>query len=93
MSDDLESPTSREAVPLASLRPGERAVVAAVEAGNPVAGRLMDLGFLPGTPLRVVRRAPLGDPVAYEIRGTRICLRVREAEEIQVHRGEAELES
>lgn len=37
--------------------------------------RMLDLGFVPGTPLRVVRRAPFGDPIEVEIRGYRICLR------------------
>jgi ferrous iron transport protein A len=35
----------------------------------------VDLGFVPDTPLRVVRRAPLGDPIELELRGYRICLR------------------
>ena len=32
----------------------------------------------------VIRRAPLGDPVEYELRGCRICLRRSEAERIRV---------
>ena len=44
-----------------------------------VAERLADLGFVPGTPVCVVRRAPLGDPIEVEIRGYRLCLRAEEA--------------
>lgn len=37
--------------------------------------RLLDLGFVPGTRLKIVRRAPFGDPIEIEIRGGRLCLR------------------
>ena len=33
------------------------------------------MGFVPGTPLVVLRSAPLGDPFEVEIRGYRLCLR------------------
>jgi Fe2+ transport system protein FeoA len=37
--------------------------------------RLMELGFCPGTRLRVVRRAPLGCPLEVEVGGTRFSIR------------------
>lgn len=40
-----------------------------------VSHRLLDLGFVPGTRLRIIRRAPLGDPIEIEIRGSRMCFR------------------
>lgn len=69
---------------LAGLAPGQRAVITAVDGGCRVGRRLLDLGFRPGTPLRVMRRAPLGDPTTYELRGSRICLRRSEAARISV---------
>ena len=90
MPDDPKPLDPNSAVPLASLRPGERAWVVAVEVDGGVGRRLLDLGFVPGTPLRVIRRAPLRDPVAYEIRGIRICLRGQEAAGILVRAGDAE---
>lgn len=69
---------------LADLPPGRRAVVARVEDGNAIGRRLLDLGFVPRTPVSVLRRAPLGDPVVYELRGTRMCLRRSEARRIWV---------
>ena len=72
-------------VPLAELAPGAEARVLAVEGeAEPVGRRLLDLGFTPGSRIRVVRRAPLGDPVEYELRGSRLCLRQREAQRIRV---------
>jgi ferrous iron transport protein A len=69
---------------LAELPLGEAAVVEVVETGSPVSRRLLDLGFVPGTAVRAVRRAPLGDPTLYELRGTQLCLRRSEAERVGV---------
>lgn len=46
--------------------------------------RLEDLGLIPGTALRVERRAPLGDPLALKVRGGLLCLRRSEARFIRV---------
>jgi Fe2+ transport system protein FeoA len=72
-------------VPLSSLAAGCSATVLAVDASTPQTRRLLDLGFLPETDVRVVRRAPLGDPIAFYLRGGQICLRRAEAERIQVY--------
>ncbi len=71
-------------LPLAALRPGQAGVIERVDANSPAGQRLLDLGFVPETRIRVVRRAPLGDPVLYELRGTRLCLRRSEAAIIRV---------
>ena len=71
-------------VPLADLAPGQCAEVRAVDGASPIGRRLLELGFRPGTELRVIRRAPLGDPTTYELRGSRFCLRRAEAERIAV---------
>lgn len=69
---------------LAAAKPGETMVVLHVDAAEPLAGRLADLGLLPDTPVTVVRRAPLGDPIELELRGYRLCLRLHDASRIQV---------
>ena len=74
------------AVSLAELEPGCTAVVESVDADGAIGRRLLDLGFVPGTELCMVRRAPLGDPAEYELRGTRMCLRRTEAARIRVQR-------
>jgi ferrous iron transport protein A len=75
---------SRSSTPLSAVAAGSRAVVLEVDASTPQGRRLLDLGFVPGTELRVVRRAPLGDPIAFYLRGGQICLRRAEAERILV---------
>ncbi len=75
-------------IPLSELEPGATAVIDRVDTDlasrQAGARRLEDLGLLPRTRIRVLRRAPLGDPVVYELRGYRLCLRRSEADRIQV---------
>jgi ferrous iron transport protein A len=78
------SSPSRGAVSLASLRPGACGRIESVDTSTPVGRRLADLGFLPETPVRVLRRAPLGDPTVYELRGYRLCMRRDEAARVLV---------
>jgi ferrous iron transport protein A len=46
--------------------------------------RLMDMGVLPGEPLRVEKVAPLGDPIEVTIKSYALSLRKQEAEGIVV---------
>ena len=46
--------------------------------------RMMDLGILPGTLIRVEMISPLGDPTAYRVRGAVIALRQKQAHDIQI---------
>ena len=77
-----------EAPPLAlsELAPGERAVVLHVEKSGAIGDRLLDMGFLPNTHVSLIRRAPMGDPGVYELRGYQLCLRRSEASCIHVRR-------
>lgn len=58
---------------------GETGRVLTVEGPAEVRHRLMEMGLTPGTSVRVVRFAPLGDPIDVEIRGYHLSLRKREA--------------
>ena len=46
--------------------------------------RLMTMGLIPGTNVKVLRSAPLGDPIAIGIRSYNLALRRKDAEKIQV---------
>ena len=66
--------------PLSMLEVGETAAVASVrDMGRGIGGRLGDLGFTKGTAVRCTMRSLLGDPTAYLVRGTVICLRREDA--------------
>jgi ferrous iron transport protein A len=64
---------------LSDLSVGQTGVMRSVNATGMVRNRLLDLGFLPGTKVTVVRRAPLGDPTAYRVRGAMLALRHEDA--------------
>ena len=78
------TPQTAGELTLADLPPGAWGTVVGVLDSAPAAERLRDLGFLPNTRVRVMRRAPLGDPSIYELRGYRLCLRRTEAARIRV---------
>jgi ferrous iron transport protein A len=72
-------------VPLAMLAPGDKGTIARVLTGASSAKRrLLEMGLLKGTPIEVVRFAPLGDPIEVRVRGFRLSLRRIEAEAILV---------
>ena len=79
-----DRPSPNGLVPLSSLAPGREAVIAEVDPASPTGRRLRDLGFVPDTRIVVCRRAPLGDPTEYELRGCRIALRRAEAALVHV---------
>jgi ferrous iron transport protein A len=66
------------------LAPGQAAVVSDVEAPEDMRVRLLELGFVTGTPVELVRFAPLGDPVEIHLRGSNLTLRRHEADCVHV---------
>ena len=60
---------------LDTLRPGEAAHVIGLTPGHPLRRRLMELGFIRGAKVSVLRNAPMGDPVELRIGGTELALR------------------
>ena len=71
-------------VKLRDMRSGQSGVVTDLGVANGERFRLMEMGLLPGTLVRFVRRAPLGGPIEVEIRGFHLSLRAQEAEGILV---------
>ena len=69
---------------LSELKPGETGRVAGVSRAGAVGQRMMDLGILPGTVLRVERVAPAGDPIWVRLRGFHLSLRRSEAAGVTV---------
>ncbi len=76
---------------LADLELGETGVVdrMAPACQGPARRRLLDLGVVPGTPVRATLRGAGGDPTAYEIRGATIALRKEQASWVEIARAPA----
>ena len=69
---------------LVEVGPGESARVMKVGGETSAARRLMDLGLVRGTAIRVIRVAPLGDPIEVSLRGFMLTLRRSEAAQVEV---------
>ncbi|MGM0462326.1 MAG: FeoA family protein [Fibrobacterota bacterium] len=66
---------------LKDLSPGDSAVVRGYrDTEKQYLSKLMAMGITRGTPVRMVKRAPLGDPVQIEVRGFHLSLRKDEAD-------------
>lgn len=83
--------TEGPGVPLDRLGVGARARIVAVSVpGLPaLERRLEDLGFVPGTSVEVLRRAPLGDPLMYRVCDYDLCLRRAQAARVFVEPSDA----
>jgi Fe2+ transport system protein FeoA len=76
--------TAETSVTLAILNPGDAARVVDVGGEGAFRRRLLDMGFTTGAVVRVIKRAPFGDPVEYCIGGTHVTLRQQEARQVVV---------
>jgi ferrous iron transport protein A len=69
---------------LTQLPVGSRAEIVNIKSEGLTRNRLLDLGLVPSTIVRAIRKSPAGDPVAYEIKGAVIALRAEESGQIKV---------
>ena len=69
---------------LSDLPPGSSASLVEVGGERSFRRRLMELGLLPGTSVRVVRRVDIGDLLEVEVRGAHLSLRCSDARELSV---------
>jgi len=64
---------------LAELAVGDEGCVAEVQGDDDIAVRILEMGLIPGTDVRVLGTAPWGDPLELDVRGYRLSLRKAEA--------------
>ena len=69
---------------LANLKSGEKGRITALGVIGPLKRRLMDMGVLVGEEVKVVKVAPMGDPIEVFIKSYNLSLRKSEAEGIAV---------
>ncbi len=69
---------------LSDLKTGQQAMVVDVLHDGEKLQRLLDMGFVEGTEVRIIRNAPLLDPIDLSIRGYQIALRRDEANGVEV---------
>lgn len=72
---------------LATLHPGDTAVIVAVHAEEALHQRLLALGFRNGKQVELIRKARFSGPLQVRIGTTDVVLRRSEAAKIEVCRG------
>lgn len=69
---------------LSDLRDGESAYITKVRGYGAFRKRITEMGFVSGTLVKAIKKAPMQDPAEYELMGYRVSLRRSEAELIEV---------
>ncbi len=68
---------------VADLQPGEYGIIKGYT-DSTVSLKLMEMGCLPGARIKVNFRAPLGDPIAIDVAGYNLSIRIAEASSILI---------
>jgi len=69
---------------LKELRPGQKGIIEGLGKQSTLRKRIIDMGLTIGTEIKVIKLAPLGDPIEIKVRGYQLSLRLNEAAEIFV---------
>jgi len=76
--------SSVSACALNKLGVGCSGFVVSVAGDKDLKRRLLEMGFCNGAAVEVIRRAPLGDPIEFKLRGYCLSLRDEQAKYVQV---------
>lgn len=71
---------------LIDLQPGDEGIICRIEGEASEFERIRELGLSDGTPIRVIKLAPLGDPMEIKVRGTYLSIRKSMAENIYIRK-------
>jgi len=69
---------------LNELKPGDKGTIVTVGGEGALRLRLLDMGLIPHTKVKLEKVAPMGDPIEIQIRGHELTLRVDDAKNIEV---------
>ena len=63
---------------------GQFAVIKSVKAEKKLRQHLLDMGLIPETVVKMVKHAPMGDPLELSLRGYTLTLRKSDAAQIEI---------
>ena len=75
---------------LKQLEIGKSAVVTKVGGEGSLRQHFLDMGLIPGTEVKVMKYAPLGDPMEVRLHGYELTLRLAEADQIEIEEKQTE---
>ena len=71
-------------IKLKDLELGQKAIVQKVEVHDSIKRRMIDIGLITGSKVECIMKSPLGDPIAYMIKGATIAIRNEDSSKIFV---------
>jgi Fe2+ transport system protein FeoA len=69
---------------LSEMREGQRATIVRIGGNGALRRRILEMGMIKGTEIRVEKYAPLKDPIEILVKGAHLSIRVEEAAQITV---------
>ena len=69
---------------LNDLKIGQSGIITAVGGEGALRLRLLDMGLIPKTRVRVQKVAPMGDPIELHVRSYELTLRLDDAQKIEI---------
>jgi ferrous iron transport protein A len=73
--------------PLSELHVGESGTIVGLDVKGAIRRRFLEMGMVTGETVRMERIAPLGDPIAFRVKGYQLSMRKSEASKILVAAG------
>lgn len=71
---------------LNELKTGESAIITYVGGKGNLRNHLLDMGLIPRTVVKIIKVAPMGDPIEIRLRGYELTIRLDDAKEIEVEK-------
>lgn len=69
---------------LNELKPGQSGVITTVGGEGALRCRFLDMGLIPKTKVKLIKTAPMGDPIEIEVRSYNLTLRIDDAKKIEI---------
>lgn len=75
-----------ENIELNKLSPTAQGIITELQLDGKIKNRLLELGIVENTKLKLIKFAPLGDPIQISIRGYNIAIRKEIAKKIKIYK-------
>ena len=79
-------------IKMRNMSDNQAGIITKINVAGEMGRRIRDMGLVKGTPIQVIGRAPLYDPVAIKVRDYTLTLRNTEADYIEVEVDDGEKE-
>ncbi|MBP3464005.1 MAG: ferrous iron transport protein A [Clostridia bacterium] len=73
---------------ISKLKPKEKGIIKEINLSGKIRNRLLELGIVENTKVKLIRFAPLGDPIQISIRGYNLAIRKEIAQRIKISKTE-----